>query len=159
MEKERYDVCIFTDGSCHTQLKAGAWAAILLYNGHEHIIHGLENKTTHQQMELQAVIQALHYVINHLEQYGNVEVITDSQYVTNLPGRMDQLIDRDFLTKKGKKIRNEALVKEFSGLLRQLPVKFKKVKAHQKNTGIKNFNRKVDRLVRKLLRENIKDAN
>lgn len=155
MEDRREDITIYTDGSCHVEYKIGAWAAIILYNGQERIIKGIEHTTTHQRMELTAVIQALHYVSNHFKDAGSVQIITDSQYVTQLPDRLDRIITSGFITKTGKKIRNDDLLKEFSILIEKCPATFKKIKAHQKEGEQRNLNRTVDKLVRKLLREQV----
>ena len=53
---------VYTDGSCHTQLKCGAWAAVIINNSSEYIIKGTATNTTHNRMELQAIINAVEYV-------------------------------------------------------------------------------------------------
>ena len=56
-------ISIYTDGSCHTHLKCGAWAAIIYLNNDEHIIKGIAKNTTHNRMELQAIINAVQFLI------------------------------------------------------------------------------------------------
>ena len=53
---------IYTDGSCHTQFLIGAWAAIIFISGEKIILSGIENYTTHNRMELMAVIKALEFI-------------------------------------------------------------------------------------------------
>ena len=55
-------VVIYTDGSCHSQSRAGAWVAILLMGMDKIVLSGQEADTTHNRMELVAVINALTYL-------------------------------------------------------------------------------------------------
>lgn len=147
---------IYTDGSCHTQLKTGAWAAILL-DGEKTILTGIELNTTHNRMEIQAVLRALKYVSKNPSNYDSVKVFSDSQYVVDIQMRKDKLIDNQFLTKKGLPIQNADLVKALIEYMEELPMEIIKVKAHQKESSNKNYNREVDKLVRKLLRDEVKN--
>jgi len=77
---------IYTDGSCHTNYNIGAWAAVLLFGNDKILLKGEARQTTHNRMELTAVIKAIefsdeNYNINHLVVY------TDSQYVSKIPER------------------------------------------------------------------------
>jgi len=38
----------YTDGSCHTKLKVGAWAAIIFIDGKEIVLKSIELNTTNQ---------------------------------------------------------------------------------------------------------------
>ena len=144
---------IYTDGSCHTQLKMGAWAAIVLIDGQEAVVlKDIEENTTHNRMELIAVIKAVeHITANHFH-FAELSFFCDSQYVVNLVNRKEKLEKQQFLTKRGTPIRNVDLVKTFFQLLHQTPIQLTKVKAHQRKTEKVNYNRKVDILVRKMLR-------
>ena len=82
---------VYTDGSCHTQLCIGAWAAIIFIGDVKIILSGIEKNTTHNRMELIAVIKALEYIEQN-EQAALITVVTDSQYVTGLPARQQQHI-------------------------------------------------------------------
>ena len=53
---------IYTDGSCHSQQLIGAWAALVFINGEKTILKGTEKETTHNRMELLAVINAIKHV-------------------------------------------------------------------------------------------------
>ncbi|MRG43493.1 ribonuclease HI [Chitinophaga sp. SYP-B3965] len=137
---------IYTDGSCNTQNLLGAWGAVILTPSSEKIVlSGKEVNTTHQRMELLAVIKALRFVGT-----GSVTVYSDSQYVTGLVGR--KLGAKGFMTKKGAAIRNADLVREFLALEAAMEVTFVKVKAHGEGVP---FNVEVDRLVRGLVRERV----
>ena len=58
------EITIYTDGSCHAQKRIGAWAAIVIINIEKIVLKGVEINTTHNRMELMAVIKAIEYVNN-----------------------------------------------------------------------------------------------
>ena len=142
---------IYTDGSCHTQQCVGAWVSILLVNGEKIVLSGTEKDTTHNRMELKAVIKALEFAKKHYKNNSTLTVVSDSQYVVGLNGRKDKLTAQGFNSKSGKEMTNADLVKEFFKLSDK--VNFVKIKAHQKKTAEVNYNIEADVLVRKLMRE------
>jgi ribonuclease HI len=146
-------ICLYTDGSCHTQLKKGAWASIVLIRDEKIILEGIATNTTHQRMELTAVIKALRYLKDNNLTNEKIIVCTDSQYVADLLKRKERFIRLNYLTKNLKPIRNADLVKDLIELMEPLSIHFVKVKAHQKSLTIgTRFNREVDLLVRKKMR-------
>lgn len=149
-------VKIYTDGSCNAKFKVGAWAAIIFYNNEKILLKGVEENTNHNRMELKAVIEAVKHIQSISNTGHNVEIYSDSQYVVNIPERINKFIENDFLTKKGVAIRNIEMVKELISLINSVNIKFVKVKAHLKKTDIENPNREVDKLSRKLVRETLK---
>jgi ribonuclease HI len=68
---------IYTDGACSGNPGKGGWGAVLLYKGHKKEISGFNPQTTNNQMELQAVIEAL----KALKKPSEIIVYTDSVYV------------------------------------------------------------------------------
>ena len=70
-------VTIYTDGACSGNPGPGGWGAILEWNGIEKELHGGENPTTNNRMELTAVIVAL----EALKENCIVELYSDSKYV------------------------------------------------------------------------------
>ena len=70
---------IYTDGSCIVNPGPGGWAAIIVENGSERAVHGRQEKTTNNRMEMMAVIKGLEAVPESSE----VAVFSDSQYVVN----------------------------------------------------------------------------
>lgn len=146
-------ITIYTDGSCHTQLKIGAWAAVILVDGKKKILTGKAENTTHNRMELTAVIDALMYVQNNYGVAREIKIISDSQYVIGLTAREQKLSANDFITKKGKPVQNADLVKQLLFLLNTMNVNLEKIKAHQQKTGVDDYNIEVDKLSRKLVRE------
>ena len=157
----RYLIEIYTDGSCHTDHKVGAWAAIILTGDEKIILKGEAQDTTHNRMELLAVINAIEFAG---EKFKNepIAVYTDSQYVFRIPERKEKLKKNHFLTKKGNQLQNSDLVQKLIGQIEAHKVAFIKVKAHQQqvtkaDTHI-NYNSEVDKLVRRMVREAVKLA-
>ena len=70
-------VTVYTDGACSGNPGPGGWGAILEWNGVEKELHGGENPTTNNRMELTAVIVAL----ETLKEACIVELYSDSKYV------------------------------------------------------------------------------
>jgi ribonuclease HI len=148
-------IIIYTDGSCHTQIKTGAWASIILLNDEKKTLSGIEQNTTHNRMEIQACLESIHYVLEKTALFSEIQIYTDSQYVVGLPDRKNKLKMAGFQTKKGNSLQNQDLIEKFISLLEKYPIKLLKVKAHQKKSEIENLNIEVDKMVRKLLRESV----
>ena len=70
---------IYTDGACAGNPGRGGWAAIVVENGSKKALHGGEDRTTNNRMEIMAVIKGLEVVPESSE----VTVFSDSQYVVN----------------------------------------------------------------------------
>jgi len=68
---------IYTDGACRGNPGPGGWGALLRYNGHEKTLHGSEQHTTNNRMELMAALMAL----KALKKSCEVSLTTDSQYL------------------------------------------------------------------------------
>lgn len=147
---------IFTDGSCHTQKCIGAWAAVILIKEQKIILSGKENDTTHNRMEIIAVINSIKHIKQHFDYLTDIKIVSDSQYVIGLVGRQSKFNASDFTTKAGKDIRNVDLVKELLILVSTINVQFVKIKAHQKPTDTINYNIEVDKLSRQIVREAVK---
>jgi len=149
---------IYTDGSCHTQYKLGAWVSMILYGDVRSEISGTCQNTTHNRMELMAVIESVDYIKNHFEIIDKIEIFTDSQYVAEIPLRREKMIKNKFKVLSGKTIQNHDLVLKLISQLEQHDIEFIKVKAHQKAGKDENINRQVDKLVRKILRDMVKQV-
>ena len=144
---------IYTDGSCHTQNRIGAWVAIIFTATGKKALAETVADTTHNRMELLAVIKGIEYIKRNYPGITTIKLFSDSQYVVGLPARKEKLSAAGFSTKKGKSLQNADLVKELFGQLSQLPVEFIKVKAHQKQDATLNYNIEADKLSRKMVRE------
>lgn len=141
----------YTDGSCHPQSGVGTWASILFADGRKILLQGSEKATTHNRMELLAAINS----IRHLDMLGlsgyQLLIYSDSQYLVNLLQRKEKLKANRFITRAGKAIQNEDLVRILIEFLDAGFLSFIKVKAHQKDGD--PLNREVDLLVRAHLRD------
>ncbi|MBI9053075.1 MAG: ribonuclease HI [Bacteroidales bacterium] len=146
---------IYTDGSCHTQQRIGGWAALIFVNNEKLVLQGSETDTTHNRMELLAVIKSIEYTVKEFNEFEKLFIYTDSQYVERIPLRTQKFILQNFRTKSGKEIQNVDLVKRLIGLLNSTNIEFVKVKAHQKASDTPNYNREVDKLSRKIVRNKI----
>lgn len=155
---------IFTDGSCNPTFHIGAWAAIMLFGNRKLQLTGESPDTTHQRMELLAVIKSIEFVD---EEYNNTsfEIYTDSQYVVGITNRKERLMKNQFITKKGNQLHNSDLIRILIHQIETHTIEFIKIKAHQKSetdVGNKmeinpiNYNIEVDKLVRAILRDAVK---
>lgn len=70
-------VHIYTDGACRGNPGPGGWGVVMHYNEHEKFLHGGEEHTTNNRMELTAAIEGL----KALKTGCAVILTTDSQYV------------------------------------------------------------------------------
>jgi ribonuclease HI len=149
------EALIYTDGSCHTQLCLGAWAAVILANHEMITLSGQVSETTHNRMEILAVIKSILHIKNNFKEIKELHIVSDSQYVVGLMDRRSKFIEGNFLTKAGNEVRNKDLVQEFLELVSFMDVKFEKIKAHQKPSNVINYNIVVDRICRQLVRESV----
>ena len=124
-----------------------------LYGNRKKVLAETVTNTTHNRMELSAVIKAIEYIKNNYPDITTIKLFSGSQYVVGLPGRKEKLSVLGFSTKKGNDIQNADLVKELFEHLSTLSVEFIKVKAHQKQNEIFNYNIEADKLSRKMMRE------
>ncbi len=146
-------ITIYTDGSCHTQLRSGGWAAILFIDEKKIVLEGKDDNTTHHRMELTAVIKSLEYLALKTLLHEAINLYSDSQYVVDLVKRKDRLESSFFLTKKSNPIRNLELVKELIVFMKYPNINFIKIKSHQKLSSTESIlNREVDLLSRKNMR-------
>jgi ribonuclease HI len=151
-------IVLYTDGSCNTQFKTGAWAAIIFTNDQKKILQGVETDTTHQRMELRSVIESLKWLTLYYPDRSDVHLYTDSQYIVDLPSRRTKLFNQHFTTNKNELIRNADLVEEFYKVIDSFQLQIEKVKAHRKkNDDEYNGNREVDKLCRKATRNALPD--
>ena len=147
---------IYTDGSCHTQKRVGAWAAVVLVDSQKNVLSGTEADTTHNRMEILSVINSIKFIQLKFPSVQKIKIISDSQYFIGLIGREAKFTISGFTTKSGKDIRNIDLVKELLLLASIIKVEFFKIKTHQKATDVINYNIEVDKLSRQLVRESVK---
>lgn len=154
--KRNQSIEIYTDGSCNPKQGFGGWAALILKNEEKIVLQGSEINTTHNRMELKAVIKSIEYVLKELPEFNLIRIFTDSQYVERIPVRASKLISNKFITRAGKKLQNNDLIQTLINLIESSAIEFIKVKAHQNTSDdISNYNREVDILSRKIVRNQI----
>jgi len=145
---------IYTDGSCHTQNNNGAWASVLIVSGEKTVLRGEAKYTTHNRMELIAAIESIKFC-DEKQYKGQLNIYTDSQYVHQIPERKEKLKQKKFLTNKGLFMRNADLVQTLIRQIESHTIRFIKVKAHRKtDADSSKYNNEVDKLSRKMVREN-----
>ena len=86
--KERIvDLEIYTDGSLRRvgkEMTFGAWGFIVVQDGNKiYEASGSEYGTTNQRMELEAIVQALQYIVTIRRPNERVAIYSDSAYAIN----------------------------------------------------------------------------
>lgn len=148
---------MYTDGSCHTQLKIGSWVSLLLIGDQTVILKGTEKDTTHNRMEILAVLKGFEYLNKENKNIENLKILSDSKYVVDIVIRKEKLKCNAYLTKEGKNIQNVDLVEQLIFYIEKYNPEFIKVPAHQKETTTINYNREADKIVRKMMRDAVKN--
>lgn len=129
---------IYADGACSNNqdenIRVGAYAAAIFtqFNGkpYKKDVNGTVNGATNNQMELQAVIEALRSIRQtDPDAMPEVEVRCDSQYVVK--GASEWLSNwkaNNWLTKAKDPIKNREMWEEFDKLVAQFRCTFNKVR-------------------------------
>lgn len=125
------NVKIYTDGACSGNPGPGGWGAILIYNDVKKEISGGKKDTTNNQMELQAVIEALKL----LKEECSIEIYSDSAYVVNAFEQkwISNWIKNDWKNSAKKPVKNKEQWLELISLLEKHTYTFIKVKGHSDN--------------------------
>ena len=133
-------VDIYTDGACSGNPGTGGYCAILIYNGIEKIVSGLEEETTNNRMELIAVIEGL----AALKEPCKVNLYSDSQYVINAINEnwLGGWQDKNWKNALKKQVKNVDLWQRLLPLINKHEVNFIKVKGHSDN----EYNNRCDKI-------------
>ncbi len=162
MNTTKPQIYLFTDGSVNPQSEVGFGAYLLLENI-ESFCTELEekikikkfNNTSSTKLELETLLWALDEV--NLKNF-KIVVYTDCQNIIGLGDRRDRFEKNNYITGKGKLIKNHDLYKEFFKKIDSLDCEFIKVKGHKK-ASVKNeideIFTLVDKATRQALRKNI----
>jgi len=123
-------VTIYTDGACSGNPGPGGWGAILIYKGTKKELSGGEALTTNNRMELESVLCAL----EQLKEPCEVELYTDSQYITNAInlGWLDSW-KRMGWKRKGGEVKNIDQWIRLGPMLEKHKITFIWVKGHAEN--------------------------
>jgi ribonuclease HI len=119
---------VYTDGSCRGNPGPGGWAALIknMDTGGEEILRGGDPKTTNNQMELMAILQALAEFVPCQENPPKIKIYSDSSYcVKGISEWLPGWVKCNF---KGKK--NVDMWKAYLKLSDGLDVTMEWVKAH-----------------------------
>jgi len=160
MDKIKSQIHLFTDGSVNPQSGIG-FGAYLVLEKIEYHSSALEKKlkikkfdnTSSTKLELETLLWALND--ESLKEF-KIVVYTDCQNIIGLKDRRDRFEKNNYITSKGREIKNHELYKDFFKRLDILDCEFIKVKGHKK-TSVKNeiddIFTLVDRATRKAVRD------
>ena len=134
------EVIVYTDGACSGNPGPGGWGAVLIWNGKEKELSGGAPHTTNNQMEMQAVIEAL----KALNKPCLVKIHSDSALIINAftQGWIDSWQKRGWRKADKKPVENKELWQDMLEAIKPHDVKWIKVKGH---SGIE-LNERVDQL-------------
>lgn len=118
---------LFVDGACRGNPGPGGWGVLMRCEGHEKKLHGGENHTTNNRMELTAAIKGL----SALKTQCVVDITTDSQYVRKgITEWMANWKKRQWKTADKKPVKNQDLWEQLDALVSQHQVTWHWVKGH-----------------------------
>jgi len=158
MKNPKPIIYLFTDGSVTPQSRIGFGGYLLLKelvfsSGLEKVIKVKQfNDTSSTKLELESLLWALNETNtkNH-----KIVVYTDCQNIIGLNDRRDRFEKNNYITGKGKLIKNHELYKDFFKIVDTLDLEFIKVKGHKKSSiknEIDNIFTLVDKATRNALR-------
>ena len=126
-------VQIYTDGACRGNPGPGGWGALLKHAGKEKTLHGGEEATTNNRMELTAVIRALECL------KGNkwpIEITTDSKYVLQgITEWIEGWKRKGWRNASKKPVMNADLWMQLDELVQQFEISWLWVKGHSGHPG------------------------
>ena len=118
---------IFTDGACRGNPGPGGWGVLLRYGDREKRLHGGEQNTTNNRMELTAAIAGL----QALKETCDVDLTTDSQYVRQgINEWIHNWKQKNWKTASKKPVKNIDLWKQLDSLVEKHSITWHWVKGH-----------------------------
>ena len=131
---------IYTDGACSGNPGPGGWAVIIPLNKNNIILRGGKDNTTNNEMELQAVIEAL----KAIDISTNIDIYTDSAYIEKAFNEnwLDNWQKNNWKTANKTPVKNIEQWKELLELTNKHNVNFIKVKGHSDD----KFNNLCDKI-------------
>ncbi len=134
------EVTIYTDGACSGNPGPGGWGAVMIYLSTEKELSGGKVRTTNNEMELTAVVEAL----SVLKEPCSVTLYSDSSYVVNAinQGWLPNWKKRGWKNSKKEVLPNLLLWQKLDELLIKHNVTFVWVKGHAEN----EYNNRCDAL-------------
>ena len=154
-------IYLFTDGSVNPQSGIG-FGAYLLLDSLELFSSELKEEikvkkfsnTSSTKLELETLLWALTDISSNNHK---ILIYTDCQNIIGLKDRRDRFEKNNYMTGKGKQIKNHELYKEFYKLVDTLDCEFIKVKGHKK-TSAKDDIDKIFTLVDKATRNALRNS-
>jgi ribonuclease HI len=141
------NLIIYTDGSCLNNPGPGGWAFTVFSVSNESLCEHFGHKTyaTNNQMELQAVIEALGWILKNHGDKVSARVVTDSRYVQQGVTTWVQNWKRNnWRTAQGEPVKNQEYWCILDSLNARLDIDWQWVKAHH----VDPRNLRVDHLAR-----------
>jgi ribonuclease HI len=136
-------VWIETDGACAGNPGPGGWGAIISQGEVKVELHGPDANTTNNEMELQALAEALDLLPKDFQGYVVIE--TDSENAVKIMSGLGRRWQIDnFVHVKGDKIKNRAFVERITNRLKTLQAQFLHFDAHKGD----QWNERADELAR-----------
>ena len=134
-------IIIYTDGACSGNPGKGGWGAVLMFKEYEKKISGGNKETTNNQMDIQAVIEALKII----KKSSEIIINTDSKYVMNgITKWINGWKKNGWRTADRKPVKNSELWQELDAEAKRHKIEWRWVKGH---SGDK-FNDIADELAR-----------
>lgn len=122
---------MYTDGACRGNPGPGGWGVLLRYGDAEKTLHGGEQNTTNNRMELTAVIKGL----EALNKSCRVKITTDSRYVLGgITEWMPNWKKRNWKTASKKPVLNVDLWRRLDKLAAQHDIEWDWVRGHSGHT-------------------------
>ena len=130
---------IYTDGACRGNPGPGGWGVLLKAGRHEKTLHGGEQDTTNNRMELTAAIE----VLRALKRPSEVVLYTDSKYVMDgITSWLPNWKKRGWKTAAKKPVKNQDLWQALDAETARHEIRWVWVKGHSGHDG----NEEADRL-------------
>ena len=161
------DIIIYTDGGCSGNPGPGAWAYVMRYRDRLREDSGFSPQTTNNQMELEAVIQALSFIYQRRQAVASnatrapawllsrVKIHTDSQYVKNgITTWIAGWKARGWKTSARQPVKNQELWIRLDELVAEIQPEFLWVEGH---AGIPD-NERCDMLVRETMEKHLQSS-
>jgi len=118
---------IFTDGACKGNPGPGGWGVLLRFKGKDKTLHGGEENTTNNRMELTGAIMAL----EALSRPCKVNLTTDSKYVIQgITEWMDGWKKRGWKNSAKKPVKNEDLWRRLDTAIQAHDIQWTWVRGH-----------------------------
>ena len=139
---------VYTDGACSGNPGKGGWGVYILNDKTE--LYGGLDFTTNNQMELQAVINALLYIEKNNLTDHLLYIYTDSQYVKNgITTWIKSWKDNNWKNSAKKPVKNKDLWLQLDNLCQNKNIVWNWIKGHDGDFG----NEKADELARRGIEE------